>query len=68
MPVWSEGNDPGSRGLWHPEMMIMTSVDDYREKAARCRRLAAAITAPDDPAIAALLEIALEWDAKAARA
>jgi hypothetical protein len=46
----------------------MASVDEYREKAARCRRLAAAIAAKDDPAIAALLEIALEWDAKAAKA
>jgi hypothetical protein len=48
--------------------MMMASADDYREKAARCRRLAAAITAKDDPAIPALLEIALEWDAKAAKA
>ena len=50
------------------ETMMMASADDYRERAAQCRRLAAAITALDDPAIPALLEIALEWDAKAAEA
>jgi hypothetical protein len=39
--------------------------EKYRQKAEQCRRLAEAITARDDPAIAALLKLAVEWDAKA---
>ena len=39
----------------------------FIEKAARCRRLAASITVPDDPAIGALLALADEFEAKAAK-
>jgi hypothetical protein len=35
------------------------------DKAARCRRLAAAITARDDPAIASLLALAADFEASA---
>ena len=47
--------------------VVATSEDaDYfRDKAAQCRRLAAAITNHNDPAIAALLALAVEFEAKA---
>ena len=38
----------------------------FIEKAAQCRRLAAGITVPGDPAIGALLALADEFEAKAA--
>jgi ADP-ribosylglycohydrolase len=40
-------------------------ADYFREKAAQCRRLAAAITHQNDPAVAALLALAVEFEAKA---
>jgi hypothetical protein len=40
-------------------------ADYFREKAAQCRRLAAAITNQNDPAVAALLALAVEFEAKA---
>ena len=43
----------------------MATASDYRQKADQCRRLAEAITARDDPAIAALLKLAAESEAKA---
>jgi hypothetical protein len=43
----------------------MATVAEYREKAAQCYRLAEAITARDDPAIAALLKLASEHEANA---
>jgi hypothetical protein len=45
----------------------MATASDYRQKADQCRRLAEAITARDDPAIAALLKLAAESEAKASR-
>ncbi len=47
---------------------IVDNGAECRLQAARCRRMAAAITALDDPAIAALLELAREWEEKAAEA
>ena len=44
---------------------IAEDADYFREKAAQCRRLAAAITNQDDPAVAALLALAVEFEAKA---
>jgi len=42
-------------------------ADDYfMEKAARCRRLAGKIANPADPALAGLLNLAVEFEAKAA--
>ena len=41
----------------------MDSAEYFREKAARCRRLAASIT--DKPAEASLLAMALEFDTRA---
>jgi hypothetical protein len=43
----------------------MATAAEYREKAAQCHRLAKAITARDDPAIAALLKLASEYEANA---
>jgi hypothetical protein len=43
----------------------MAAAAEYREKAAQCHRLAEAITARDDPAIAALLKLAAEYEANA---
>ena len=40
-------------------------ADYFREKAAQCRRLAAAVADQDDPAVAALLALAVEFEAKA---
>jgi hypothetical protein len=38
----------------------------FREKAKQCRRLAAAIADQDDPAVAALLALAEEFEAQGA--
>jgi hypothetical protein len=46
----------------------MTYAEECRERAAKARRMAAAIATPNDPAIAALLELAAEWEEKAAQA
>lgn len=46
----------------------MTYAEECRGRASRCRRMAAAITAHNDPAIAPLSELAAEWEAKAAKA
>lgn len=37
----------------------------FRENAARCRRLADTLTVREDPAVAALLELAAEFEMKA---
>lgn len=44
----------------------MESSTYFREKAAQCRRLAKVILTKNDPAIAALLALADEFDARAA--
>jgi hypothetical protein len=44
---------------------MRSTSEEYREQAERCRRFARDITSREDPAIAALLKLALEWDAKA---
>jgi hypothetical protein len=43
----------------------MPTVADYRAQAARCRRLANGFWRPNDPMARLLLEMALEFDAKA---
>jgi hypothetical protein len=42
--------------------------DYFMERAAKCRRLAEKIVNPADPALAALLELASEFESKAAAA
>ena len=42
--------------------------DYFLERAAKCRRLAEKIANPADPALAALLELATEFESKAAAA
>ena len=46
-------------------MPIAEDADYFREKAAQCRRLAAAVSDQHDPAVAALLALAVEFEAKA---
>jgi len=41
------------------------TADYFRQKAAQCRRLSAAIISQKDPAVAALLALAVEFEAKA---
>jgi hypothetical protein len=43
----------------------MESFAEYRLRADQCRWLAATVTVRDDPAIAALLKLAAEYEAKA---
>jgi hypothetical protein len=43
----------------------MPTAADYRTQAARCRRLADGFWRADDPTVRLLLEMALEFDAKA---
>jgi hypothetical protein len=43
----------------------MPTASDYRTQAARCRRLANGFWRADDPTVRLLLEMALEFDAKA---
>ncbi|MGD9617188.1 MAG: hypothetical protein AB7H90_18485 [Alphaproteobacteria bacterium] len=44
----------------------MEGADYFRHKAAQCRRLAAAIVNQHDPAVARLMALAVEFDARAA--
>jgi hypothetical protein len=44
----------------------MESSAFLRDKAEQCRRLARSIMVPDDPAVTALLNMAAEFEAKAA--
>lgn len=41
------------------------TADYFRQKAEQCRRLAAAVVNQKDPAVAALLALAVEFEAKA---
>ena len=41
------------------------TADYFRQKAAQCRRLAQGIVRQDDPAVASLLALAVEFEAKA---
>ena len=41
------------------------TADYFRGKAAQCRRLSAAIVNQQDPTVAALLALAVEFEAKA---
>jgi hypothetical protein len=43
----------------------MATAAEFRQRADQCRRLAEAITARDDPAIASLPKLAAEYEAKA---
>jgi len=43
----------------------LETADYYRQKAAQCRRLAGALINQDDPVVAALLALAVEFEAKA---
>ncbi len=43
----------------------MEDADYLREKAAQCRRLAAGIGNQDDPAVGAILALAVEFEARA---
>jgi hypothetical protein len=43
----------------------MRGADYFREKAEQCHRLAKAIVNQTDPAVAALLALAVEFEAKA---
>ena len=42
----------------------METAEYFREKAAQCRRLAAAIANQDDPVVANLLAMAVEFEAR----
>src|SRR4051812_17712673 len=42
----------------------LETADYYRQKAAQCRRLADALVNQDDPVVAALLVLAVEFEAK----
>lgn len=46
----------------------MDSAEECRERAAQCRRLAKAITTPNDPTAGELLKLATEWDIRAVAA
>jgi hypothetical protein len=41
------------------------SADYFRKKAEQCRRLAGSISNSNDPAVASLLALAVEFEAKA---
>ena len=41
------------------------NADYFRQKAAQCRRLADGIVNKNDPAVASLLALAVEFEAKA---
>jgi hypothetical protein len=43
----------------------MQSADEFRAQAERCRRVARSISDRDDPIVARLLALAIEYDAKA---
>ena len=43
----------------------MEDADYFRQKAEQCRRLAEGVVNPHDPAIASLLAMAVEFEAKA---
>jgi hypothetical protein len=43
----------------------MENADYYRQKAAQCRRLADALINQDDPVVAAMLALAMEFETKA---
>jgi len=43
----------------------LETADYYRQKAAQCRRLADSIVNQGDPAVAALLALAVEFESKA---
>jgi hypothetical protein len=43
----------------------MQSADEFRAQAERCRRVARSISDRDDPIVARLFALAIEYDAKA---
>jgi hypothetical protein len=48
------------------EAFAMETAAELRRQAERCRRLAAAITIPADPAVASLHALAADYDRRAA--